>query len=159
MNKEIICIDMNAAAEAAVNIDLPSLKHGSLGRIVPNNSETSKELWKKAFRWYNLFFSPQLSMACLPCYKTVFDTLKIYKQQHMTKLITAAEAATLVSKSEARMKKIIEQMNSIIQSQSKQGYNWAHAPVELSEEEKKWLYEELSLVGYTIKAHHPIINW
>lgn len=77
----------------------------------------------------------------------------------MKKLISATEAKNLVSGSDERKAQLIDLINGAIESQAQQGKRWAHLPSSTTEIEQTWLKEELTLAGFTIQDHHPIVNW
>lgn len=50
-------------------------------------------------------------------------------------------------------------VNSHIEDQAGRGLRWAHLPSSANEDERKWLEEELTLNGFTVKDGNPAVNW
>jgi hypothetical protein len=77
----------------------------------------------------------------------------------MPVLITAEEAKKLVSGSEERKCQLFDEINAEIKKQAQSGFKWAHFPSSVSDFEREWLRDELTLAGFKVQSDNPSINW
>lgn len=77
----------------------------------------------------------------------------------MSKLLPIEKAKEILANNESRKLTIIEEVNKSIEHQSQNGFSYCSMPANLSDFERVWLIEQLTIHNYNVSESANQISW